>query len=82
MAIDHDYAHQDLFENLRLFGEERGKTTAFLRSLSPSDFEKPLHHPNLGPLKLEDIANFLLGHDIYHLEHAALFLVAPPTSTR
>ncbi len=74
MAIDHDYASQDLIANLNLFIEERRKTAELLRGLSPDGFETPLNHPHLGPLVLEDIANFLLAHDLYHLEHASQIL--------
>ena len=74
MAIDHNYAHQDLEENLAKFIEERKTTAAFLRSLPKEAFETPLVHEQLGSLVIEDIANLLLGHDLYHLEHAALYL--------
>ena len=71
MAIDHDYASQDVHRNLEMFVSQRASTAAFLRTLSPSDFQKTMVHPQLGPLAIEDVANLLLGHDLYHLEHAS-----------
>jgi uncharacterized damage-inducible protein DinB len=76
MAIDHDYASQDLHANLERLKTERALTAAVVRSLSPSDFKKEMNHSSIGRLAIEDVANFLLAHDLYHLEQAAAYLKA------
>ncbi len=73
LAIDHDYAAQDLQANLDKFAHERSLTATFLRGLTIEEFATPYVHPQLGPLVLEDQANMLLGHDLYHIEHAMTF---------
>jgi uncharacterized damage-inducible protein DinB len=74
MAIDHDYASQDVHENLKKLIEERAKSAAFLKSIPVEAFRTPLVHPHMGQMYLEDYANMLLGHDMYHLEQITQYL--------
>lgn len=69
LAIDHDYASRDPFKEATRFIEGRKPVAALLRSLTPAQFAIQIDHPERGVLTLEDMANMLLGHDLYHIEH-------------
>lgn len=68
MAIDHGYAQADPVEQAELFIRERRITAELLRSLQPGDWEKRAFHTERGEQSVEDLANCLLGHDLYHIE--------------
>jgi len=67
-AVEQDYASADIAECLDRFEAARAANVAFLQTLPPDAYLKPYRHPELGDLKLEDQANMLLGHDLYHVE--------------
>ena len=73
-AIDRNYAAQDVRENLKRYAQERKVTAKVIHGLSQEDLGKRLNHPELGDLSLDDLVNMILGHDMYHIEHAASFL--------
>jgi hypothetical protein len=68
MALDRRYAEQDPRERAEAWAEERRITAAYLRSLQPEDWGKAAQHPERGRQTAEDLANLLLGHDLYHIE--------------
>lgn len=73
-AIEFNYSGTDVVIEMARYSEEREKTVAFLRSLNKSDFRLGYVHPALGPKVIEDQANMLLGHDLYHIEQLTAYL--------
>lgn len=73
-AAEQKYENWDVKESLRIFAQERAKTAAYLKSFSPEQWESTVHHNEKGLLTAYDQANMLLGHDIYHFEHATQFV--------
>ena len=73
-AIDQKYESWDVKESLRIFAEAREQTVRYLNTLSPEQWQSTVHHNEKGPMTAYDQANMLLGHDIYHFEHATQFL--------
>lgn len=74
MAIDHRYAEQDPAAQADLFIRERAETAALLRGLASEAWEKHAFHPERGRQSVEDLANLLLGHDLYHIEQLTEYL--------
>lgn len=68
MAVEHDYAHSDVREQLRKFAADRMQTVAFVRSLTKDDWGKTAVHPERGEQTALDLAHLLNGHDTYHIE--------------
>lgn len=68
VAIDHQYSDQDPWEQARIFARERLATEALLRGLGEADWRNSVEHPERGTQSVEDLANTLLGHDLYHIE--------------
>lgn len=62
------YASWSFEASLDLFAKERATTLAWLSDRAPTDFERPLIHPERGPMVMNDVANMLVGHDLYHIE--------------
>jgi len=75
-AVELNYSGMDFQEQLDLYTSERKKTKAFLDSLTPGDFLLKYIHPALGPMTIEDQANMLVGHDMYHVEQLTQYLNA------
>jgi hypothetical protein len=67
MAIQHDYAHADVTEQLRRFFEGRERVVAFFRGL-PEDAWAREGVRHWGALSLAGFAGMMLGHDGYHFE--------------
>lgn len=74
MALDHRYSELDPWEQVELFGRERHTTAELLRGLKPEDWANRVYHPERGPQSVEDLANLLLGHDLYHIEQLTEYL--------
>jgi uncharacterized damage-inducible protein DinB len=81
MAIDPDaraaekrYASRDLHHELEVFRNRRNDTLDFLKGLQPDEEARCVVHPAAGELTIADIAQNLLGHDVYHLEQASKYL--------
>jgi hypothetical protein len=74
MALDHRYAEQDPAAQAEVFIRERAETAAFLRGLAAEDWGKHAFHPERGRQSVEDLANLLLGHDLYHIEQLTEYL--------
>lgn len=68
MAIDHHYSDQDPEAQVEVFIRERHATAALLRGLQAEQWSLYVHHPERGRQTVEDMANALLGHDLYHIE--------------
>lgn len=74
MAIDHRYGELDPWEQAELFVRERRATAELLRGLKEPDWEKTVLHPERGIQSVEDLANTLIGHDLYHVEQLTEYL--------
>jgi uncharacterized damage-inducible protein DinB len=72
-AVDHDYAHADLGEQLAKFRAGREVLTAFLADLPPEAYGRVGRHGEIGLLTLGDLATLVLAHDAYHLRQVAEF---------
>lgn len=68
------YGTWDVERSLARFAEERDRTAAIVRGLSPEDLEKRFTHPERGPRTVRDQVEMLFGHDMYHLEQLATYL--------
>lgn len=67
-AQDMNYATWDPADSMAKLRANREELIAFLKGLSQEDFQIEGIHTEKGPLKLEDHANMMLGHDLYHIE--------------
>ncbi|MCE9559302.1 MAG: DinB family protein [Armatimonadetes bacterium] len=74
IAIDHDYAHSNIPEQLKLFRERRARTVQMIRELTPEQLELRYDHSTRGPIKIADVANMLGHHDVYHIEQLSAYL--------
>jgi len=74
LAIKNRYQDQDLYENLALWKSRRAETAKFLRALTDEDRAKFCRRRDLPDHSLEDMGNIIVCHDMYHLEHAGLYL--------
>ncbi len=66
-AIDHDYASSDVHVQADLYLARRQETVQWLNALYPDQWKLQFEHPERGPLSVEDTANMMLGHDLYHI---------------
>lgn len=74
MALEHHYADQDPETQAEVFIRERNATAALLSGLTAEDWHLHVHHPERGRQTVEDMANALLGHDLYHIEQLTEYL--------
>ena len=74
MAIDGKYAERDALAEARRYVAGRKVVIALVSALKQDDWGKTIDHPERGILTLEDLANTILGHDMYHVEHLSAFL--------
>jgi uncharacterized damage-inducible protein DinB len=64
MAIERNYAAQDVDATLERFKEGRSATIQLLRKLADEDWDKLAGHPERGPMSIADQASLILGHDL------------------
>ncbi|MCC2671855.1 MAG: hypothetical protein K0Q72_4326, partial [Armatimonadetes bacterium] len=69
-------SESDPVEQAELFIRERAITAEWLRTLREEDWSRQVRHPERGPQSAEDLANALLGHDLYHIEQLSEYLPA------
>lgn len=74
-AVEHDYAHTDPHDSLGHFRQERAETVALIRSLDDGEWERLAHHSQYGPMTLEAQIAQIAGHDGYHTQQVAIWLV-------
>lgn len=67
LAIDRDYAHRDWREQLARYRRGRAEVVAFLKSLTPQQWDRSATHSKAGPLTVTDQAVMIAGHDGYHM---------------
>lgn len=68
------YLTSDPIEQSDLFLSRRRATHNFLSGLSTDEFSHVTHHKVLGDITLESYAEFLLFHDLFHIEELSEFL--------
>ena len=73
MAIDRNYAGQNLAEQLARFREGRAALAALLQGLSPEQWERAGLRDEIGPVTINDLATLVLGDDGYHLRQFVEF---------
>lgn len=66
LAIEHDYAHSDVWVQARLFRERREELVTFLQSLTPEQWHRLGNRPEIGMVSIEGIALLIPLHDTYH----------------
>ncbi len=74
MAIEHDYAHAEPQEQLRLFRERRAATLELLRALPEDAWGRIGHREIFGTITIEGQVALMLGHDGYHTQQVAQWL--------
>ncbi len=73
-AAEMGYKTKNPSAEAALFIEERKRTADYLKGLKTEDWSKTVVHPERGILNVYDLANMLIGHDMYHLEHLSQYL--------
>lgn len=68
MAETNGYRQLDPNEQIESFIRSRTQTAAWLRALPPDAWANVVLHPERGRLTIDNQANLLLGHDLYHIE--------------
>ena len=76
MAREGRYSERYPLEQCADFARERAVTAALIRTLTSEQWAGVAHHTERGPQSAEDLANLLLGHDLYHIEQLSEFLAA------
>lgn len=74
MAKLHRYDLSEIGEQLALFKTAREKTIVYLRSLNPAQFASTCTHTEKGLMTVDDQANLIVGHDMYHIEQLSQYL--------
>lgn len=62
-----NYAATDWKEELEKWASEREKTIELLSSIPREAWQNVVIHPERGEMTLSNLANMLLGHDMYHV---------------
>ena len=75
-AIDNDYAHMDVAEQVARFRSGREAMVSFLKSLPPEAWGRTCTHDEWGSSSIEAMAVLVLGHDGYHTSQIAEWLKA------
>lgn len=68
LAERNNYAAKDPHEQAALYAVERQKTVTLLKSLTEEQWRVSMKHPERGEMTVYDMANLLVGHDMYHVE--------------
>ena len=76
MAIRNGYRASNIDEQLMHFAAKRMETIAFVQSLTPDELPRTVVHNERGAMTLDDQANLLVGHDLYHIEQLSAYLTA------
>ena len=74
LAIEHDYSHTRVAEQLLRFKEGRRATVAYLRELPAESWSRRGLHSEWKELNIANMAVLVLGHDGYHTKQIAEWL--------
>jgi uncharacterized damage-inducible protein DinB len=67
-AEERQYLRNDAAEALAAFRKRRDESLAFLRKLTPEQFERAGVHAVRGPMKIDDFVTLMAWHDDNHLD--------------
>jgi hypothetical protein len=67
-AQEQGYKEWPTDASLLSWAETRSEVAGWLRRLNPDLWRSSVVHPEKGPMSVYDMANMLLGHDLYHLD--------------
>lgn len=74
LALENEYSKSDPFEQARTYLRERRTTLAWIKEVPSVAYGNLVVHNERGPMSFMDMANMLLGHDLYHIEQLSLYL--------
>lgn len=69
LAAKNGYGSLDVHEQLNLFARRRLAMIAFLETVPSEKWSLSAVHAEKGPLTVYDMANMIVAHDTYHIEH-------------
>jgi uncharacterized damage-inducible protein DinB len=72
-AIDRDYAHADIAEQLARVTEGRARLVEYVARVPRESWDRPGVHGEIGPLTFHDLVTLILAHDGYHLKQMVEF---------
>lgn len=75
-AVEMGYADSDPTERARRFADSRRETVKYLSARADEDWDGHVNHSERGKQTLRDMANTIVGHDAYHVEHLLRYLEA------
>lgn len=73
-ALELRYHEADMEAELDKFEQARAATVRYLEALEPAAYQSRFQHPERGEMSVDDQANMLLGHELYHIEQLTAFL--------
>lgn len=73
-AKEKHYDQKDIHHELDVFENRRRDLVDFLSGLTPEDWKKQFHHPDLGETTIDEYANIIMAHDLSHLAHATSYM--------
>jgi len=73
-AIEMGYSKSNLFEQLNIFTAQRQRTKVLLNSLTDDELQVCFTHPVYGLTSIEEQANTMIVHDLYHIEQLTAYL--------
>jgi uncharacterized damage-inducible protein DinB len=73
-SVEHHYADKDINHELIVFENRRRDLAEFLTDLPEEDWSKHVIHPRGGSMSIEQLANFVLAHDLFHLEQVSHYM--------
>jgi ADP-ribose pyrophosphatase YjhB (NUDIX family) len=77
-AIDHDYAHSILSEQLAKFRAGREALARYVASVPVETWSRSGRHGEMGQITFAELVTLVLGHDGYHLRQAVEFRSVAP----
>ncbi|HEV8474973.1 MAG TPA: DinB family protein [Methylomirabilota bacterium] len=77
-AEERQYLRNDAAEALAAFRKRRDESLAFLRKLTPEQFERAGVHAVRGPMKIDDFVTLMAWHDDNHLDQLKRALAGKP----
>jgi uncharacterized damage-inducible protein DinB len=72
-AIDHDYAHSVLSEQLAKFRAGREALARYVASVSVEAWSRTGRHSEMGPITFAELVTLVIGHDGYHFRQVVEF---------
>lgn len=73
-AVERGYRKSDMHAELEKYERARADTVLYVQGLSSEQLQHRFLHPERGEMSVDDQANMLLGHDLYHIEQLLEFL--------